>query len=86
MNASSTDSLVSIPEVDALCAQAEALQNQAMRISLSQQAEQLLVAQVAAIPLTQPMDVQAARSHVVGWRGAPAGVTPFLVWQQVYIR
>lgn len=79
-------SFISNPEVDALCAQADALQNQAMRISLYQQAEQLLVAQVAAIPLNQAMDVQAVRSHVVGWRGAPSGVTPLLVWQQVYIR
>jgi oligopeptide transport system substrate-binding protein len=79
-------SFISNPEVDALCAQADALQNQAMRISLYQQAEQLLVAQVAAIPLNQAMDVQAVRSHVVGWRGAQSGVTPLLVWQQVYIR
>jgi peptide/nickel transport system substrate-binding protein/oligopeptide transport system substrate-binding protein len=78
--------VVSIPAVDALCAQADASSDQAVRISLYQQAEQLLVNQVAAIPLYQSTATYIVRSRVVGWRMTPAGQTPLSVWQQVYIR
>jgi peptide/nickel transport system substrate-binding protein/oligopeptide transport system substrate-binding protein len=76
----------SVPAVDALCAQADASSDQALRISLYQQAEQLLVNQGAAIPLYQSTATYVVRSRVVGWRMAPAGQTPLSVWQQVYIR
>jgi peptide/nickel transport system substrate-binding protein/oligopeptide transport system substrate-binding protein len=84
--ADSNLSHVSDPQVDALLAQADGMSDQAARISLYQQAEQLLVAQVAAIPLNQAVDVQAVRSHVVGWHGAPSGVTPLSVWQMAYLK
>jgi peptide/nickel transport system substrate-binding protein/oligopeptide transport system substrate-binding protein len=75
---------ISIPEVDTLCAQADASLDQTGRIPPYQQAEQLLVTQVAAIPLYQSLDFHAVRSRVVGWRLAPTGMTPLSVWQQVY--
>jgi ABC-type transport system substrate-binding protein len=65
------------------CAQA-AMQDQAARVPLYQQAEQLLVSQGAAIPLHQSIDAQAVRSRVVNWRLAPTGMTPLSVWRQVY--
>jgi peptide/nickel transport system substrate-binding protein/oligopeptide transport system substrate-binding protein len=77
---------VTLPQVDALCAQADAMQDQASRVPLYQQAEQLLITQGAAIPLYQNKATYAVRSHVVGWRVAPIGLTPLSVWQQVYIR
>jgi peptide/nickel transport system substrate-binding protein/oligopeptide transport system substrate-binding protein len=77
---------VNIPEVNALCAQADGMQDQGARIHLYQQAEQLLVGQVAAIPLYQPIETTAVRSRVVGWRLAPTSMTPLGVWQQVYVQ
>jgi ABC-type oligopeptide transport system substrate-binding subunit len=79
-------SFVSIPQVDALCAQADAMQDHASRVPLYQQAEQLLITQGAAIPLYQNKATYVVRSHVVGWRVAPIGMTPLSVWQQVYIK
>jgi ABC-type oligopeptide transport system substrate-binding subunit len=77
---------VSVPAVDALCAQADASSDQTVRISLYQQAEQLLVNQGAAIPLYQVTATYIVRSHVVGWRMAPAGQTPLGMWQQIYLQ
>jgi peptide/nickel transport system substrate-binding protein/oligopeptide transport system substrate-binding protein len=76
----------SFPQVDALCAQAEAATDQATRLQLYRQAEQLLVAQGFAIPLYQTIQTTAMRSRIVGWRMGPLEVTPLSVWQQVYIR
>jgi ABC-type transport system substrate-binding protein len=56
------DGHVSIPQVDRLCAQADGMSDQAARVPLYQQAEQLLVSQVAAIPLYQFIDMHAVRS------------------------
>jgi peptide/nickel transport system substrate-binding protein/oligopeptide transport system substrate-binding protein len=77
---------VSMPQVDALLAQADGMGNQAARIPLYQQAEQLLVNQGAAIPLFQTMTIYAVRLRVVGWRIAPTGVTPLSVWQTAYLK
>jgi ABC-type oligopeptide transport system substrate-binding subunit len=79
-------SAVSMPQVDALLAQADGMSDQTARIALYQQAEQLLINQGAAIPLTQSVNWYAVRSRVVGWHVAPMGVTPLSVWQQVYIK
>jgi ABC-type transport system substrate-binding protein len=79
-------SFVGVPAADAFCAQADAMQDQATRSRLYRQAEQMLVTQVAAIPLYQSIDTYAVRSHVVGWHIGPMGITPLSVWQQVYIR
>jgi peptide/nickel transport system substrate-binding protein/oligopeptide transport system substrate-binding protein len=78
-------SAVSIPAVDALCAQADASTDQDARLTGYQQAEQLLVTQVAAIPLYQYSATTVVRSRVVGWRLAPTGQTPLAVWQRMYI-
>ena len=79
-------STASIPAVDAFCAQADASTDQDARLQLYQQAEQLLVTQVAAIPLYQNSATYAVRSRVVGWRIAPTGQTPLSVWQSAYIK
>jgi len=79
-------STASIPAVDAFCAQADASTDQDARLQLYQQAEQLLVTQVAAIPLYQNSATYAVRLRVVGWRIAPTGQTPLSVWQSAYIK
>jgi peptide/nickel transport system substrate-binding protein/oligopeptide transport system substrate-binding protein len=77
---------VSDSRVDALLAQADGMSDQAARLPLYQQGEQLLVNQGAAIPLYQTMTVYALRSRVAGWRIAPTGVTPLSVWQTAYLK
>jgi ABC-type oligopeptide transport system substrate-binding subunit len=77
---------VSMPQVDALLAQANEMSDQAARTPLYQQAEQLLVKQGAAIPLVQTMTIYAVRSRVAGRRIAPTGVTPQSVWQAAYLK
>ncbi len=79
-------SSVSVPQADALLAQADVMSDQAGRLPLYQMAEQLLVDQGAAIPLAQPFATYAVRLRVVGWRIAPTLVTPLAVWQTTYIR
>jgi oligopeptide transport system substrate-binding protein len=76
---------VSIPQVDALCTQADGMSDLNARIPLYQQAEQLLVNQVAAIPYAQPLWSYVVRSRVVGWWLAPTGETPLRVWQATYL-
>jgi ABC-type oligopeptide transport system substrate-binding subunit len=76
----------SVPQVDALSAQAEVATDQTTRLGLYQQAEQLLVAQGFAIPLYQTIQTTAMRSRVIGWRMGPLEVTPLWVWQTTYIR
>ena len=66
----------SVPQADALLAQADGMSDLSARIPLYQRAEQLLVNQAAAIPLYQPLRNMRVRSHVVGWRIAPTGLTP----------
>jgi len=85
-NAEYNRGFVSIPQVDALCAQADGMSDLSTRIPLYQQAEQLLVTQGAAIPYLQPLFTYVVRSHVVGWRIAPTGQTPLSVWQGAYIK
>ena len=75
-----------MPQVDVLLAQADGMNDQAARMPLYQLAEQLLVNQGAAIPLTQPVNWHAVRTRVVGWRVAPTGVTPLSVWQTAYLK
>jgi ABC-type oligopeptide transport system substrate-binding subunit len=77
---------VSVPQADALLEQADGMSDQAARIPLYQQAEQLLVNQGAAIPLYQPLQNYAVRSRVSGWRIAPTLITPLSVWQSAYIK
>jgi ABC-type transport system substrate-binding protein len=76
---------VSVPAADTLLDQADASTDQALRARLYQQAEQLLVNQVAAIPLFQSETVYVMRTRVVNWRVAPTGQTPLSVWQTTYI-
>jgi oligopeptide transport system substrate-binding protein len=84
-NAPYDQTFVSIPQVDQLCAQADGMSDLSARIPLYQQAEQLLVNQVAAIPYAQPLNTYVVRSRVVGWRVAPTGQTPLSVWRTAYL-
>jgi peptide/nickel transport system substrate-binding protein/oligopeptide transport system substrate-binding protein len=85
-NAPYDRTFVSIPDVDQLCTQADAMSDLSARIPLYQQAEQLLVNQAAAIPYAQPLQSYVVRSRVAGWSIAPTGVTPLSVWQTAYIK
>jgi ABC-type oligopeptide transport system substrate-binding subunit len=82
----SAASHVSVPQVDALLSQADGMNDQSARIPLYQLAEQLLVNQGAAVPLYQPLQNDAVRSRVSGWRVAPTLQTPLSVWQTAYLR
>jgi peptide/nickel transport system substrate-binding protein/oligopeptide transport system substrate-binding protein len=77
---------VSIPQGDSLLDQADASTDRASRTQFYQQAEQLLVDQVAAIPLFQQEAISVARSSVVGWHILTTRQTPLDVWQTTYIR
>jgi dipeptide transport system substrate-binding protein len=72
--------------VDAFLDQADVSNDHAQRTRLYQQAEQLLVDQVAAIPLYQSIMQYVVRSRVVNWQIAPSGQTPLPVWQTAYLR
>jgi ABC-type oligopeptide transport system substrate-binding subunit len=76
---------VSVPQVDALLAQADGMSDLTARIPLYQQAEQLLVTQSVAIPLTQPSFTCALRLGVANWHVAPTTLTPLPVWQTTYL-
>jgi peptide/nickel transport system substrate-binding protein/oligopeptide transport system substrate-binding protein len=76
---------VSVPAADALLDQADASNDQSQRVTLYQQAEQLLMNQVAAIPLFQSKISYVVRAQVVNWRITPTGQTPLSVWQTTYI-
>lgn len=80
-----TISHASVPQVDALLAQADRMSDRATRMLLYQQAEQLLINQGVSIPLLQNVTWYTVRSRVVGWQVAPMGVTPLSVWQRSYI-
>jgi peptide/nickel transport system substrate-binding protein/oligopeptide transport system substrate-binding protein len=77
---------VNLPQGDGLLDQADTSTDQASRTQFYQHAEQLLVDQVAAIPLFQQEAVSVARSSVVGWRILATRQTPLDVWQTTYIR
>jgi oligopeptide transport system substrate-binding protein len=79
-------SAVSNAQVDALLAQADSMGDLTARVPLYQEAEQRLVTQGAAVPLSQPVVRSVVRSRVVGWQVTPMGVTPLAVWQTAYIR
>jgi ABC-type oligopeptide transport system substrate-binding subunit len=79
-------SQVSLPEADALLAQADSTTDLAVRIPLYQLAEQLLINQGATIPLAQAMAWNAVRSRVVDWQVAPTHVISLFVWQKTYLK
>jgi peptide/nickel transport system substrate-binding protein/oligopeptide transport system substrate-binding protein len=85
-HAAYNQSHVSVPQADALLAQADGMADQAARIPLYQLGEQLLVNQGAAIPLAQAYATYAVRLRVANWWVASTGVTPLSVWQSAYIK
>jgi peptide/nickel transport system substrate-binding protein/oligopeptide transport system substrate-binding protein len=77
---------ISIPQVDSLLAQADTMSDQAARLALYRQAEQLLIKQAPIFPLWQSLLTYAMRSRVANWRIAPTQMTPLSVWQSAYIK
>jgi ABC-type oligopeptide transport system substrate-binding subunit len=84
-HAAFNQSHVSVPQADALLAQADGMSEQSTRMPLYKHAEQLLVTQGAAIPLAQTYTTYALRSRVAHWRIAPTNVTPLSIWQTAYL-
>jgi len=85
-HASYNQSHVSVPQADALLAQADNMSDLTTRMPLYQHAEQLLVTQGAAIPLAQTYATYALRSRVADWRIAPTNSTPLSIWQTAYLK
>ncbi len=83
-DASYSRGFASIPQIDQLYSQADGMSDMSTRIPQYQQAEQLLVNQVAAIPYAQPLQTYVVRARVANWRIAPMGTTPLSVWQSAY--
>jgi len=77
---------VSVPEADALLDRADVMQDQAGRLALYQQAEQLYVDRVAWIPWSQGKGVVVVRPRVVGWAYAPSLTVPLAGWQSAYLQ
>jgi peptide/nickel transport system substrate-binding protein/oligopeptide transport system substrate-binding protein len=84
-HAAYNQSHVSVPQADALLAQADGMSEQTSRIPLYQHAEQLLLSQGAAIPLAQTYTTYAVRSRVANWQIAPTNITPLSIWQTTYL-
>ncbi len=76
----------SIPEADALMKQADGLQDMSQRVPLYNQAEQMLVNQVAWCPTSQYQNYYRVRTWVKGGFVQTAqGSFPLPVWQTAYI-
>ncbi|HEY7348370.1 MAG TPA: peptide ABC transporter substrate-binding protein [Ktedonobacterales bacterium] len=73
------------PQVDQLVAQADVEQDQAMRISLYNQAEELAVDGVAWIPISQGKNVYTFQTYVKGFVQDAGGLTPDNVWPNISI-
>jgi oligopeptide transport system substrate-binding protein len=85
--ASYNQSYVSLPDADTLLDQADLGRDPAQRTRLYQTAEQLLVNQVAAIPLTQTQQAYLVRSRVGGgWHVGPLLLTSLPTWQRAYLQ
>ncbi|HEX9067499.1 MAG TPA: hypothetical protein VF807_01930 [Ktedonobacterales bacterium] len=77
---------VSLPAADTLLDQADAAQDAAVRIRLYQQAEQLLITNVAAIPLYQSLNTYLVRPSVAGgYRERQESIAALANWQRVYL-
>jgi oligopeptide transport system substrate-binding protein len=79
------DGNVNVPDANALMTKADAESNQSARMSDYNQAEQLLVTQVAWLPLDQHKFYYELRPYVQGFSVDAQGLTPLDKWQGVYI-
>ena len=79
------DGNVNVPDATALMTKADAEQNQQQRIADYQQAEQLLVNQVAWMTLDQAKAFYQVRSYVNGYTEDAQGDVPLDQWQKMYI-
>jgi peptide/nickel transport system substrate-binding protein/oligopeptide transport system substrate-binding protein len=75
----------SVPAADALMEAADANSNQAQRITNYNQAEQMLINQVATCPLYQGNSNYQVRSYVHGFFIEAGAQTPNDAWQSMYI-
>jgi peptide/nickel transport system substrate-binding protein/oligopeptide transport system substrate-binding protein len=76
---------VNLPEANTLMLQADAEQDLAQRMSEYHQAEQLLVIEVAWIPLQQLRGFYVARSAVTNFQVTGLGQPSSDTWQRIYI-
>ena len=78
----------SVPQADQLMAQADAMSDpskSAQRMQLYNQAEQLLVDQVAVCPVLQGEGHYMLRSYIKGYQEDPQGMNPVTEWPNVFI-
>lgn len=75
----------SVPEADQLLARADKDTNQARRIQLYNQAEQLLIDNVAACPLSQGILNYQVREYVHNWSLDASTFAPLDSWAATYI-
>jgi oligopeptide transport system substrate-binding protein len=76
---------VNLPEANTLMRQADVDQNSARRLSEYNQAEQLLVTDVAWIPLFQVKTFYVAQPYVTNYQVTGLGSPSSNTWQRVYI-
>ena len=74
-----------VPAANVLMPAADANSDQEVRLQQYQQAEQLLVDQVAWCPISQAVDHYLLRSYVRNWFEGLQGVPPNDVWTQTFI-
>jgi oligopeptide transport system substrate-binding protein len=83
-NAGQNADKVDVPAATTLMRQADVELDPGKRLNEYNQAEQLLVTNVAAIPIIQVQNAYLLRSNVVNYQGAPGAVTSD-TWQRVYL-
>lgn len=77
--------LPDVPAADTLMARADASGDEAARLQLYQQAEQLLINSVVTCPLFQGQKFYQVRQCVHGWSLAPNGLAPLDTWINTYL-
>jgi oligopeptide transport system substrate-binding protein len=76
---------VDLPAATTLMRQADVELDPTKRLALYNQAEQLLVSNVASIPLYQPQTAYVVRPYVTYFRAASAGFPSIETWQRMYL-
>ncbi|HEU5441407.1 MAG TPA: peptide ABC transporter substrate-binding protein [Ktedonobacterales bacterium] len=83
--ASNNTGAVSVPEANDLMAKADANQDPTSRIQQYQQAEQLLVTDVAWVPLSQGKQIYIVKPYVQGYSLTSLGYPTLDTWSTVYV-
>jgi oligopeptide transport system substrate-binding protein len=76
---------ISVPEADALMDQADVNPNPTTRMAQYHQAEQLLIDEVAWVPVSQGVNWYATRPRVGGYTERTVGIAPLSAWQSMWI-